>query len=89
MQHYNFSVNLHGYESWSLILREEHRLKVFENRLLGRIMGPKMDEVTKVGENFITRSSLVILFVRCDENDQVKEYKISRACSTLGRKEFT
>jgi hypothetical protein len=30
----------------SLTLREEHRLRVFENRVLGRIFGPKRDEVT-------------------------------------------
>jgi hypothetical protein len=31
---------------WSLTLREEHRLRVFENRVLRRIFGPKRDEVT-------------------------------------------
>jgi hypothetical protein len=38
-------VVLYGYESWSLTLREEHRLRVFENRVLRRIFGPKRDEV--------------------------------------------
>jgi hypothetical protein len=33
-------------ETWSLTLKEEHRLRVFENRVLRRIFGPKMDEVT-------------------------------------------
>jgi hypothetical protein len=33
-------------ETWSLTLREEHRLSVFENRVLRRIFGPKRDEVT-------------------------------------------
>ena len=37
---------LYGYETWSLILREEHRLRVFENRVLRRIFGPKRDGVT-------------------------------------------
>jgi hypothetical protein len=32
--------------SWSLTLREEHRLRVFENRVLRKIFGPKRDEVT-------------------------------------------
>jgi hypothetical protein len=32
--------------TWSLILREEHRLRVFDNRVLRRIFGPKRDEVT-------------------------------------------
>jgi hypothetical protein len=31
---------------WSLTLREEHRLRLFENRVLRRIFGPKRDEVT-------------------------------------------
>jgi hypothetical protein len=37
---------LYGCETWSLTLREENRLRVFENRVLGRIFGPKRDEVT-------------------------------------------
>jgi hypothetical protein len=39
---------LYGCETWSLALREEHRLRVFENRVLRRIFGPKRDEVTGV-----------------------------------------
>jgi hypothetical protein len=43
----------YGYETWSLTIREEHRLRVFEehglrvseNRILSRIFGPKRDEV--------------------------------------------
>jgi hypothetical protein len=41
-----FLVVLLGCETWSLTLREEYRLKVFENRVLRRIFGPKRDEVT-------------------------------------------
>ena len=37
---------LRGCESWSLTLREERRLRVFENRMLRRIFGPKREEVT-------------------------------------------
>jgi hypothetical protein len=37
---------LYGCETWSLIIREEQRLIVFENRVLKRIYGPKRDEVT-------------------------------------------
>jgi hypothetical protein len=48
-------VLLYGY----LTLREEHRLRVFENRVL-RIFGPKRDEVREVGENYIMRS-----FITC------------------------
>jgi hypothetical protein len=39
-------VVLCGCETCSLILREEHGLRVFENRVLNRIFGPKRDEVT-------------------------------------------
>ena len=39
-------VVLYGYETWSLPLREERRLRTFENRLLRRIFGPMRDEVT-------------------------------------------
>ena len=38
------SVVLYGCEAWSLKLREERRLRVFENRILRRIFGPKRDE---------------------------------------------
>ena len=41
-------VVLYGCETWSLTLREERRLRVFENRVLRRIFGPKRDEVTGV-----------------------------------------
>jgi hypothetical protein len=39
-------VVLYECETWSLTLREKHRLRVFENRVLRRIFGPKRDEVT-------------------------------------------
>jgi hypothetical protein len=38
-------VVLYGCETWSLTLREERRLRVFENRVLRRIFGPKRNEV--------------------------------------------
>jgi hypothetical protein len=41
-----FPTALYGCETWSLSLREEHRLRTFENRVLRRIFGPKRDEVT-------------------------------------------
>jgi hypothetical protein len=39
-------VFLYGFATWSLTLREERRLTVFENRTLRRVFGPKRDEVT-------------------------------------------
>jgi len=37
---------LYGCETWSLTLREERKLRVFENMVLRRIFGPRKDEVT-------------------------------------------
>jgi hypothetical protein len=39
-------VVLYGCETWSLTLREKHKLRMFENRVLRKIFGPKRDEVT-------------------------------------------
>ena len=47
---------LYECETWSLALREERRLRAFENRVLMRIFGPKMDEVKGSGENYIVRN---------------------------------
>jgi hypothetical protein len=43
----SFPAVLYGCETWSQTLREEHRLRAFENRVLRRIFGPKKDEVTE------------------------------------------
>ena len=40
-------VVLYGGETWSLTLREERKLRVFENMVLRRIFGPRRDEVTE------------------------------------------
>jgi hypothetical protein len=45
MQTIILPVVLYGCETWSLTLREEHRLRVFENRVLWKIFGSKRDEV--------------------------------------------
>jgi hypothetical protein len=52
-------VVLFGCETWSLTIREEHRLRVLENRSLRRI-GPKRDEVTEGWRNCLMRS-----FITC------------------------
>jgi hypothetical protein len=36
---------LYGCETWSITLREEHRLRLFESRVMRRIFGPKREEV--------------------------------------------
>jgi hypothetical protein len=41
-----FPVVLYGCEAWSPVLREEYKLRVFQNRVVRRIFGQKGDEVT-------------------------------------------
>jgi hypothetical protein len=53
-------VVLYGCEIWPLILKKEHWLRVFENRVLRRIFRPKRKEVAEDGEDCIMRS-----FVTC------------------------
>ena len=50
IQSYNFAVVLNGCETWFLTLKEESRLRVFENRVLWRKFGSKRDGMT--GERF-------------------------------------
>jgi hypothetical protein len=50
---------VYGCETWSLTLREERRLRVFEYRVLRRVFGPKRDEVTGEWRNYIMRSPVI------------------------------
>jgi hypothetical protein len=47
IKNYSFAYGLCVYETWSLILREKHRLRVFENWILRRIFGSKNYEVVR------------------------------------------
>jgi hypothetical protein len=79
-------VVLYGCETWSLMLREEHRLRVFEKRVLRRIFGPKRDEVT--GEwRKLHNEELHNLYSSPDIIRQVKANEVGRACGTHGRGE--
>jgi hypothetical protein len=48
-------VVLYGCETWSITLREEHRLRVFENRVLRRIYGPERDDITGCWRKFSSK----------------------------------
>jgi hypothetical protein len=50
---------LYGCVIWSLALREEYRLRVYENRVLRRVFGPKRDEVTTERESYIMRTLMI------------------------------
>jgi hypothetical protein len=65
-------VVLYGRETWSLTLREERKLRVFESRVLRKIFGPKRDEYHGSGENYIMRSLMIytphpVLFGRSNQ----------------------
>jgi len=53
------SVVLYGCETWSLTLREERRLRVYENRVFRRIFGSKRDEVTGEWRRYIMRNLMI------------------------------
>jgi hypothetical protein len=59
-------------------MREEHRLRVFEKRVLRRIYGLKSDEMTGDWGKLHNEE----LHNLCNENDQVNENEMGRACST-------
>jgi hypothetical protein len=63
--------------SGSLTLRDDHRLRVFDNRVLRGMCGPKVEEVTGG-----CRKSFYVLFTRYYQNDQVKSGGMVRTCST-------
>ena len=78
-------VVLYGCETWSLTLRGERRLRVFENRVLRRIFGPKRAEVTgewsklhNVELNYLYNSSNNF------SGDKIEKNEIGRSCSTYG-----
>jgi hypothetical protein len=68
------------------MLREEHRLRMFENRVLRRIFGPKRDEVT--GEwRKLHNEELYNLYSSPDIIRQVKANEVGEACDMHGRGE--
>jgi len=56
--------NLYGCETWSFKFREERRLRVFENRVLRTIFGPKKDEVIGSRENYVIRSLMLVVLTK-------------------------
>jgi hypothetical protein len=79
---------LYGCETWSLKLREERRLRVFENRILRRIFGPEKDEITGKWRklhnkelNDLYSSLNIVRLIKIEKNE------MSGACNTYGREE--
>ena len=74
-------VVVYGCETWSLSVRVGSRLSVFENRVLRRIFGPKRDDVTGNGENYIMRSVMICTPRPILLGDQLEKSEVGRACS--------
>jgi hypothetical protein len=73
------SVVLYGCEAWSLTLREEHTLRVFENRVF-RTFGPKKDEVTGGWEK-LHNEELRDLYSSPSRMIKVEEDEMGGSCS--------
>jgi hypothetical protein len=71
-------VVLYGCETWSLTLREEHRLRIFENRVLRRIFGPKKDKI-KGGWRKLRNEELRNLYSSPDVIRMIKSRRMRRA----------
>ena len=73
-------------ETWSLTLREERRLRVFENRVLRRVFGPKRDEVT--GEwRKLHNKELNDLYCSPNIVRVIQKNGMGEACSAYGEQE--
>jgi hypothetical protein len=86
IQNHNSTGVLYGCETLSLTLREEHRLRVFENRVLRGVFGPERDEVTEEWSN-LHNEELHNLYSYPDIIRQVKANAVGGACCTHGRGE--
>ena len=83
--HSEVCVDVRYFIIWSLTLREERRLRVFENSVLRRVFGPKRDEVT--GEwrklhNEELKGSL--LLTQYCAGGKIEKNEMGGACGTYG-----
>jgi hypothetical protein len=69
-------------------LRKERRLRVFENRVLRKIFGPKRDGITGGnGEDYVLRSLMVCILHKYYLGVRIEKNEIGGACSTYGGEE--
>jgi hypothetical protein len=73
----------HGCENWSLTLREESGLRVFENRVLRRIFGPKRADVTGEWRTLHNEEPNELL-TQYRSGDKIGNNEIGGACSVYG-----
>jgi len=73
---------LYGWETWSLTLREERRQRVFENRVLRRILGPKREEVTGEWRKLHKEELNDPTRIKNCSGDQIEKNEMGGSCST-------
>jgi len=78
---------LYGCETWSLILREERRLQVFENRVLRRIFRPKRGEVTGEWRKLHNEGLNDLYCPPILFGHQIEKNEMGGKCSACGREE--
>ena len=81
---YILPVVLCGCETWSLILREQYGLRIFANRLLSRIFGPKRDEVIREWRR-LHNKELYALYYTPDIIRVIKKTEMGKTCSKYGK----
>jgi len=79
-----FPVGVYGCEIWSLALREERRLCVFENGALSRIFGPKRDELTGEWRKLHNKELNDVYGSPNFAGDQNEKNEMGGACSSYG-----
>jgi hypothetical protein len=77
---------LYGCETWSLTLREEHRVRVFENRVLRRIFGPKTEKQQggrsykmtsfMIGDLFEISCEVRTCSTNCEDREFIKKFSL-------------
>jgi len=75
-------VVLYGCETWSLTLREERRLRVFDIRVLMRIIGPRSNEVTREWRKLHQEELNYLYSSKYFSGDKIKNNVMGEACST-------
>jgi len=80
-------VVLYGCGTWSLTLREERRLRLFENRVLRRIFGPKQDEIIGDWRKLHNEERNDVLLTKYYSGDQIDKNEIGGTRSKYGGEE--
>ena len=80
-------VVLYGCETWSLILGEEHRLRVYENRVLRGIFGAERDGVTGEWRKLHNEELNSVLLTQYCVVDKIEKNEMGGACGTYGGRE--